>query len=496
MAQTAAAGHVNLVSDEPIIVDNASVTDAQVHRNLLAEMEEQCASHNRHPAEWDGMTQGWISVHEPAKPYAVINISLDPPKRSREVICELLAAGVPVATTAHQEINNATHQKQMAKKARKIVVELRSLYGLLPHINVAITLGILNTQHRDFYMAVQDRIETEGPETDAYAVVSQAKRSAVGTVTLDMLNAWLAAMCEDDYNASVKAELEVLRLMRLQSKSPGDSVATVAAATDSDRGAVAVKTAQFLEGLYFQEVKRAKQRRSKGLPPVALQTQATAGLTATVAPGAAADAETAAAASSLPWLPPGCTWGYRTPDGFFVPYDPTTRATGDPTRAAQKPANAVWPEGEDEELSQLAHAYRPVLWAPDKAELAQRCWNMYAATRPGAVKNDRTAKEAAAEHNVVARHELRVAHFGKLAERQLLRDVALVAQERIRSGLFEPTGCEVKALESLKVKTLVLQLPEREPSLPPPLQRLLAIDYEAPLGASKPGAKKRKVRAG
>lgn len=65
--------------------------------------------------------------------------------------------------------------------------------------------------------------------------------------------------------------------------------------------------------------------------------------------------------------------------------------------------DAAFPETEDEELRQLAHVYQPVLWAPDKAEAAQRCWQHYAADRPGVVHDDRLAKEASSEKNAIVR---------------------------------------------------------------------------------------------
>lgn len=92
----------------------------------------------------------------------------------------------------------------------------------------------------------------------------------------------------------------------------------------------------------LQEVKQAKLRRSQGHPPVPLRAQAESGLPSSAALGAAASTSSAGAssagASSLPWLPQGCTWGYRTPEGFFVAFDPSTGAAGEPTRVVQKNA--------------------------------------------------------------------------------------------------------------------------------------------------------------
>lgn len=137
----------------------------------IADVEVQCASHGRHPAEWDGVNTGWISPQEPAVPYAVVKTSLDPPKRCREVICELLAAGVPVSRGAHQCINNAVDQKRVTKAARKLVADLRTPPGLTPHVTAAVALGILHPQHKHFYLAVQDRIAREEQAAAAYEAV-------------------------------------------------------------------------------------------------------------------------------------------------------------------------------------------------------------------------------------------------------------------------------------------------------------------------------------
>lgn len=93
--------------------------------------------------------------------------------------------------------------------------------------------------------------------------------------------------------------------------------------------------------------------------------------------------------------------------------------------------------------------------------------------------------------------ELRVEHFGRVEVRQLVRDVALMVQERIRTEAFVPTGSTTKALDTLKLKILVLQLPERDASMPVPIQRLLDIKYDSPFVAAKLGsnAKKHKARA-
>lgn len=170
MAQLAQAGQLGLAHPPPDAI-HTPVTTAEAHLQALADVEDQCASHGRHPAEWDGISQGWISTHEPAQPYAIINTSLDPPRRSREVMCELLAAGLPISRTAHQSINNAVDQKRVVKATRKLVLEGRSPHGLTPHVSAAAALGILQPHHRDFYLAVQDHLEKEELPTAAYDAV-------------------------------------------------------------------------------------------------------------------------------------------------------------------------------------------------------------------------------------------------------------------------------------------------------------------------------------
>lgn len=88
--------------------------------------------------------------------------------------------------------------------------------------------------------------------------------------------------------------------------------------------------------------------------------------------------------------------------------------------------------------------------------------------------------------------DLRVEHFGAVEVRQLVRDVALVVQDRLAAATFTPTGSAVKAREALKVKSLTLQLPERDAGLEPPLERLLAMEFAAPAAKAGPSAKKHK----
>ena len=69
---------------------------------------------------------------------------------------------------------------------------------------------------------------------------------------------------------------------------------------------------------------------------------------------------------------------------------------------------------------------------------------------------------------------LREDHFGQLAVRQRLREVAMMVQDRIRRGVATPAGSATKALENLKIKIMALQLPPREADVPEPAVRLLA----------------------
>lgn len=56
----------------------------------------------------------------------------------------------------------------------------------------------------------------------------------------------------------------------------------------------------------------------------------------------------------------------------------------------------------DVELLQLARLYQPVLWAPEKAVLAEQAWRLYLAEQPGAERTEAAAKEAASTKNTPA----------------------------------------------------------------------------------------------
>lgn len=149
-------------------VQPLTAAEAEARRNIIADVEAQCASHGRHPAEWDVTKSVWISPDEPAAPYAIITTSLAPPKRCREVICELLGAGLPVASTAHQAVSNPVEQKRVVKAARKLVHALREGPGVAPHVTAAVSLGILQPGHRTFCKAVQARA-ANGEDADVAA---------------------------------------------------------------------------------------------------------------------------------------------------------------------------------------------------------------------------------------------------------------------------------------------------------------------------------------
>lgn len=146
--------------DQPL-----SAEAVKQRKQQIAEVEKQCDSHGRHPAEWDCKKLVWISPDEPAVPYAVINTSLPVPKRCREVICEVLGAGVPIACTAHQEINNAIDQKRVAKEARPLLLALRREPTSTAHIIAAVRCGLLKQEHKDFAAAVRARV-VQGADAD------------------------------------------------------------------------------------------------------------------------------------------------------------------------------------------------------------------------------------------------------------------------------------------------------------------------------------------
>lgn len=142
----------------------------------MAVVEEQCDSHGRHPAQWDRTKEVWISPEEPAVPYAVINSSLPTPKRCRELICEVLGAGVPIACTAHQDINNAIDQRRVAKEARPLLLALRGdSTRSAAHVTAAVRRGLLQQKHQDFTAAVQERVAQGADADDAVEAVVRTK---------------------------------------------------------------------------------------------------------------------------------------------------------------------------------------------------------------------------------------------------------------------------------------------------------------------------------
>jgi hypothetical protein len=50
-------------------------------------------------------------------------------------------------------------------------------------------------------------------------------------------------------------------------------------------------------------------------------------------------------------------------------------------------------------MAQLAEAYKPVLWMPDKVASTERAWQIYASQKPGKQRSDETLKEAVQECN-------------------------------------------------------------------------------------------------
>jgi hypothetical protein len=73
---------------------------------------------------------------------------------------------------------------------------------------------------------------------------------------------------------------------------------------------------------------------------------------------------------------------------------------------------------------------------------------------------------------------LRSQHFGQLAARLRVREVALMVTDRISRGAFVPTGSRIKALDNIKIKVLGLELPDRQSTLPAALEQLLAWAQE------------------
>lgn len=166
-------------------------------RDVLAEIEKQCASHSRHPAEWnnDHKDRGWISSEKPAVAYVMENTSLPAPRRCRELVCELLGAGIPMFRTGHHVINNVLDEKRVTKAARKLVSRLREGQGFYPDIYAAVQMDILKAPHHEFRKAVRTKLaEHEFQDAEA-AVLAVVRCHQLQTTPLQACNCVI--VCQD-----------------------------------------------------------------------------------------------------------------------------------------------------------------------------------------------------------------------------------------------------------------------------------------------------------
>jgi hypothetical protein len=108
-------------------------------------------SHGRHPAEWDRFAIGWIEdERRAAEPYACATKTALMPRRPREVLCELLAVGVPVHSCAHHALQGLENAKSLVKRSRKVLSALRSAKAAPVHVEAARMVSALSPAHADF----------------------------------------------------------------------------------------------------------------------------------------------------------------------------------------------------------------------------------------------------------------------------------------------------------------------------------------------------------
>lgn len=88
----------------------------------------------------------------PAHPYFSVSESLMKPRRPREVICELLACGIPLSPTAHTSsllpptsLMSPTECKVFVRAAKKLVAHARAKGPMFDsHVAVAVDQGLLS----------------------------------------------------------------------------------------------------------------------------------------------------------------------------------------------------------------------------------------------------------------------------------------------------------------------------------------------------------------
>lgn len=96
---------------------------------------------------------------EPATPYFSISDRLMKPLRPREVICELLACGLPISSTAHTTLNNVQDCKAFVRASKRLVAAARPRgVGLISHVTVAVERGLISAACIAYVNDIRDAV--------------------------------------------------------------------------------------------------------------------------------------------------------------------------------------------------------------------------------------------------------------------------------------------------------------------------------------------------
>ena len=104
------------------------------------------------------------------------------PDRAREVVCELLAYGFPVARDAHvKELNNALVRKTFVKRTRRLLAVVRVPSTASVHAMVAAAQAVLAPDHAEFIGAAQAAIYA-APAVGRSAALAEVVRTCAHCV--------------------------------------------------------------------------------------------------------------------------------------------------------------------------------------------------------------------------------------------------------------------------------------------------------------------------
>lgn len=94
-----------------------------------------------------------------AIPYFSVSERLMKPLRPREVICELLAGGIPVSPTAHVSLKTVPDCKAFVRVAKKLVAHVRSKVPQFSHhVAVAADRGLLSNACMAYIKEARDAV--------------------------------------------------------------------------------------------------------------------------------------------------------------------------------------------------------------------------------------------------------------------------------------------------------------------------------------------------